>query len=88
MQWLNHHVRAATPTTGHHPPQLADPCVYGRPACCLICSATPCPPIFVQGFHSNTVPAECADLVLRKKDAITKYTGPARVFRCGAAQLA
>ena len=38
-----------------------------------------------QVFHANTVPAECNDLVLRKKDSITKYTGPARVFRCGGA---
>jgi hypothetical protein len=32
-------------------------------------------------FFSDTAPAQCTDLVLRKKDSITKYTGPARVFR-------
>ncbi|PRW56905.1 phosphoglucomutase PGM3 isoform B [Chlorella sorokiniana] len=32
-------------------------------------------------FFNNTVPAECNDLALRTKDSITKYTGPARVFR-------
>ncbi|KAI7838969.1 hypothetical protein COHA_007255 [Chlorella ohadii] len=36
---------------------------------------------FNQITYDNIVPARCTDLVLRSRDAITKYTGPARVFR-------
>jgi len=36
----------------------------------------------MQVFYDNTVPADCNNLALRTKDAITKYTGPTRVFRC------